>query len=152
MASGKSSIVIISLGMGLMLTLLYFAGATSSGSEVPDNPSVADPWGMTTISINGTRPEPVWDGGYTLTLNSTEISGSTCNGFAGSIEYLDDSTIRGASILFTAMLCTATPGIMEVEEPFIDGLRHGMAVTETDNALELRDVVTNTTFVYSRSS
>lgn len=155
MAGGRSSIVVFSLGMGLMLALLYFAQVTSSSeSEFPDDPSPAatDSWRMRTVSMNGTNPQSVWSGGYTLTLNSTEIRGSICNGFAGTVEYVDDSTIKGEMVFFTQMLCTATPGIMEVEDLFTEGLKHGMVITEIDNALELRDVVTNTTFVYGRES
>lgn|GEM_PF-5883154 len=167
-AGNRYSIVVFSLGMGLMLALLYFGQSLSSSSspsesEFPDsnNPSTSasppieaagDSWRMRTVSMNGTNPQSVWNGGYTLTLNSTEIRGSICNGFAGTIEYVDGLTIKVEMVAFTQMLCTSTPGIMEVEELFIEGLRHGMEITETDDELELRDIVTNTTFVYGRDS
>jgi heat shock protein HslJ len=157
MVGSKSSVLLISLGMGVMLTLLYFSAAASSGRDFGNDVVPADSWRMRTVSINGTGdPASVWENNYTLSINATHISGKICNGFAGDIQHLDNSTIRGQNVFATEMLCVATPGggpdIMKVEELFLDGLVHGMKISESDDILELRDIMTNTTFIYSKDS
>lgn len=123
-------------------------------ATVTDYDAPSDSWRMRTIAINGTgNPEFVWENKYMLHINATHIGGKICNGFGGDVQYLDNSTIRG-HVFVTQMLCGTTPGggpdIMEVEELFLDGLVHGMTVSERNGMLELRDIVTNTTFMYSK--
>jgi heat shock protein HslJ len=130
------------------------ASATPIQGNFTDNDASPNLWRMRTIAINGTRhPEFVWENNYTLHINATHISGKICNGFGGDVQYLDNSTIRG-NVFVTRMLCGITPGggsdIMEVEELFLDGLVHGMTISERNDKLELRDIVTNTTFIYSK--
>ncbi|MEW6603085.1 MAG: hypothetical protein AB1351_00165 [Thermoproteota archaeon] len=39
---------------------------------------------------------------------------------------------------------------MVVEAVFLDGLAHEMAISKSNDTLELRDIVTNTPFMYSK--
>lgn len=110
-------------------------------------------WQMRAVSASGGAPTSVWENGYMLHIDRTQISGRICNGFVGEIQYQNASAIRGSAVAFTEIWCGSTlrgPDVMEVEKLFQDGLIHGMAVSESGDTLVLRDVETGAAFVYAR--
>ncbi|MGI0020520.1 MAG: hypothetical protein ACREAY_08615 [Nitrososphaera sp.] len=76
----------------------------------------------------------VWNHGFALHVNGTKIDGRICNGFGGSVQYVDPSTIRTHQIFSTVSLCgTLTgegPSIMATERAFHEGLENGLAISE----------------------
>lgn len=122
---------------------------TSPGEETPDGE-----WMMRSFSQNDQDPVDVRDNAFTMNINGTDIQGRICNGFGGDIEYISASTIKGRQVLFTEMLCTGPDGQlkMDVEGVFQDGLTNGMSISQSSNALTLRDVITGTTFIYERQT
>jgi heat shock protein HslJ len=108
---------------------------------------------MRSFSPDGHDSRNVLDDEFNLHINGTKIQGEICNGFGGDIEYIDSSTFRGRQIFYTTSLCIGQdgPSIMEVESAFQDGMTNGLAVSEDGDTLVLRDIVTDSTFVYERT-
>lgn len=108
---------------------------------------------MRSFSPEGHGLRDVPENEFNLHINGTKIQGEICNGFGGDIEYIDSSTFRGRQIFYTTSLCVGQdgPSIMEVESTFQDGMTNGLAVSEDGDTLVLRDIVTDSTFVYERT-
>lgn len=115
-----------------------------------------DSWRMYSFSPDGRNTTDVWMKGYWLRINGTQIDGQICNGYGGSIRYVDSSTIQGDQIFSTSALCGTLSGeessIMEIERVFYEGLKNGISLSEQGNSLVLRDSLTNATFVYVKNA
>ncbi|AIF84351.1 META domain protein [Candidatus Nitrososphaera evergladensis SR1] len=110
-------------------------------------------WQMRSFSLDGHDIIDVRDYEIALSVNRTQIDGRICNGFGGSVQYVNSSTIKGQQIAFTTALCTAPtrgPIMMEVEDAFKNGLNNGMTISKEGDTLVLKDVVTNSTFTYGK--
>ena len=141
---------LVAFAASVVATIVLIAFIPILDSNVEYMP--ADSWQMRAVAINGANFEHVWENGYILHYNSTAIKGKLCNGFAGKIRFVD-STIKAYDVIFTDRGCGFTlsgPSSMEMDRLFGEGLGHGMVVSETSDALALRDLLTNTTFVYGK--
>ena len=132
-----------------------------SPTEMTDRTSYAleqpkDSWRMYSFSSDGRDIMDIWNKGYWLRINGTQIDGQICNGYGGSIRYIDSSTIHADQIFSTSALCGTLTGeeslIMEMERVFHEGLKNGILLSEQGNSLVLRDSLTNATFVYVKNA
>lgn len=128
-------------------------------TEMTDGTSYAleqpkDSWRMYSFSPDGRDTIDVWNEGYWLLINGTQVDGHICNGYGGGIRYIDSSTIQADQIFSTSALCGTLTGeessIMEIERMFHEGLKNGISLSGQGNSLVLRDSLTNATFVYVR--
>ena len=143
MQSTKITYPLIAVAVAVAITVFIVSSMPITAPE-----EASGVWTMRSISYAGRSGLPILNSAFTLSINGTDIQGEICNGFAGEIEYVDTSTIKGRRIFFTAMGCAEH--IMETEDAFKDGLTNGMSISESESRLMLRDVVTNTTFTYER--
>lgn len=133
-----------------MLSFLLLNVMTNA---TPDRMIPAGSHTMILYSPDGQETVRVLSYKFYLNMNGTKIEGRICNGFAGEVQYVNSSVMRGSEVLFTSMLCggLAGPQIMEVENAFQEGLKNGMILYEKGEVLTLQDMRTNSTFVYGKS-